>query len=104
MVSNLGLTVKQCPRCSHVADPGMTEHDKWQGRGVGTALMAAACDLAYRWLPVLRIELTVYVNNTLAIALYEKFGFERKRLLRLYVLQDGGYVNAYAMARLRPGT
>ena len=104
VVGNLGLAVNQRPRRSHVADLGMAVHDDWQGRGVGTALLAAACDLADRWLPVLRIELTVYVDNAPALALYEKFGFEREGLLRRYALRDGGYVDAYAMARLRPGT
>ncbi len=104
VVGNLGLTVNQRPRRSHVADLGMAVHDDWQGRGVGTALMAAACDLADRWLPVLRIELTVYVDNAPALALYAKFGFEREGLLRRYALRDGAYVDAYAMARLRSGT
>lgn len=104
VVGNLGLSVNQRPRRSHVADLGMAVHDDWQGRGVGTALMAAACDLADRWLPVLRIELTVYVDNAPALALYAKFGFEREGLLRHYALRDGGYVDAYVMARLRPGT
>jgi putative acetyltransferase len=103
LVGNLGLTVNQRPRRSHVADLGMAVRDDWQGRGVGTALMAAACDLADRWLPVRRIELTVYVDNAPAITLYTKFGFEREGLLRQYALRDRGYVDAYAMARLRPG-
>jgi putative acetyltransferase len=64
--------------------------------------MATACDLADRWLPVRRIELTVYVDNAPAIALYTRFGFEREGLLRQYALRDGGYIDAYAMARLRP--
>ena len=34
-----------------------------QRQGVGTALMQAICDYADRWMGVLRIELTVYVDN-----------------------------------------
>lgn len=102
VVGNLRLTVNQRPRRSYVADLGMAVRDDWQGRGVGTALMVAACDLADRWLPVRRIELTVYVDNAPALALYTRFGFEREGLLRQYALRDGGYVDAYAMARLRP--
>ena len=34
-----------------------------QRQGVGTALMQALCDYADRWMGVLRIELTVYVDN-----------------------------------------
>lgn len=50
------------------------------------------------------IELTVYVDNTAAEALYAKFGFEREGPLRRYTLYDGGYVDVYAMARLQPET
>jgi putative acetyltransferase len=102
VIGTLGLHVNQRPRRSHTADLGMAVRDDWQGKGVGSALLAAACDLADRWLPVTRIELTVYVDNAAAVALYEKFGFEREGLLRRYALRDGRYVDAYSMARLRP--
>jgi putative acetyltransferase len=101
-VGNVGLHVVQRPRRSHVADLGMAVRDDWQGRGVGTALMAAACDLADRWLPVTRIELTVYTDNAAALALYTKFGFVVEGTLRRYALRDGRYVDAHCMARLRP--
>jgi putative acetyltransferase len=102
VVGTLGLHVAQRPRRSHVADLGMAVRDDWQGKRVGTALLTAACDLADRWLPVTRIELTVYTDNASAVRLYEKFGFEREGTLRHYALRDGQYVDAYSMARLRP--
>ena len=46
-----------------------------QGKGVGTALMAALCDYADKWIGAMRIELTVYADNDVALRLYEKFGF-----------------------------
>ena len=73
-----------------------------QRQGVGTALMQALCDYADRWMGVLRIELTVYVDNAAAIALYRKFGFETEGRHRGYALRDGRYVDALAMARLHP--
>ena len=74
----------------------------FQGRGVGTALMAALTEQADRWLGLRRIELTVWTDNAAAIALYERFGFEREGLHRAFALRDGEYVDALAMARLRP--
>ena len=46
----------------------MAVRDDWQGRGVGTALMEAALDLADNWLNLTRIELEVYTDNAAAIA------------------------------------
>ena len=42
---------------------GISVAPEAQGQGVGTALMQAMCDYADRWMGVLRIELTVYVDN-----------------------------------------
>lgn len=73
-----------------------------QGQGVGSALMAAICDYADRWLGVLRLELTVYADNDVAIRLYRKFGFQIEGTHRGYALRDGVYVDALAMARIHP--
>ena len=50
-------------RRRHVGQIGMAVRDDWQGRGVGTALMEAALDLADNWLNLTRLELTVYTDN-----------------------------------------
>ncbi|MBN1565512.1 MAG: GNAT family N-acetyltransferase, partial [Anaerolineae bacterium] len=86
---------------AHVADLGMMVHADYQGRGVGSALMVAALDLAENWLNISRIELTVYTDNAVAIALYEKFGFEIEGTLRDYAFRGGKYSDTYLMARLR---
>lgn len=78
----------------------MAVHDDWHGRGIGGAFMRAAVDLADRWLNLSRLELTVYTDNTPAIKLYEKFGFEVEGTLRRYSFRDGAYADAYTMARL----
>ena len=89
------------PRISHVGSVGIAVRDDWQGKGIGTELMRAALDLADNWLNLSRIELTVYTDNAAGIALYEKFGFEREGTHRRYAFRDGGYVDAYSMARLK---
>ena len=102
VVGNLGLeTFPNRPRVRHAGTIGMAVRDDWQVRGVGTALLGAALDLADNWLNLSRVELTVYTDNAAGIALYEKFGFEREGTHRRYAFRDGGFVDAYSMARVR---
>ncbi|MHC5209638.1 MAG: GNAT family N-acetyltransferase [Planctomycetota bacterium] len=88
-------------RRGHVADVGMFVHDGFQGRGVGRRLLEAAQDLADNWLGLTRLELTVYLDNAAAVALYEHCGFVIEGTHRSYALRNGEYVDAHAMARLR---
>jgi L-phenylalanine/L-methionine N-acetyltransferase len=102
VVGNLGLeTFPNRPRIRHAGILGMAVHDDWQGRGIGTALMGTALDLADNWLNLSRVELTVYTHNAAGFALYEKFHFEREGTHRRYAFRDGGFVDAYSMARLK---
>ena len=90
-------------RMRHVGSIGMAVRDDWQCKGVGTALMEAALDLADNWLNLTRVELRVYVDNAAGVALYEKFGFEVEGTHRHLAFRDGEYVDGYSMARLRNG-
>ena len=102
VVGNLGLeTHPNRPRIRHAGSLGMAVRDDWQGKGVGTALMGAALDLADNWLNLTRIELHVYVDNFAAVALYKRFGFEIEGTHRRLAFRNGGYVDAYSMARIR---
>ena len=94
---------RQRGRRRHAGGLGMSVHDDFHGRGIGSALMAALIDAADNWLDLKRIELTVYVDNAPAIALYRKFGFEIEGTRRADTFRDGQYVDSFEMARLRPG-
>lgn len=89
-------------RRRHVMNLGIAVHPDGQGQGVGHALMAALCDWADRWGQVLRIELTVFVDNARAIRLYERHGFVQEGRHRGYALRSGQYVDVFSMARLHP--
>lgn len=89
-------------RRRHAAMIGMGVHDEYHGQGVGSALLAAALDLADNWMQISRVELTVFVDNTAAIALYRKFGFEIEGTHRQYAFRAGDWADTYSMARLRP--
>jgi putative acetyltransferase len=102
VVGNIGLhTNPTRPRRKHVASLGMGVRDDWQGKGVGTALMQAALDVADKWLNITRVELEVFTDNEPAIRLYKKFGFEIEGTLRRHAFRNGEYVDSYFMARLR---
>jgi RimJ/RimL family protein N-acetyltransferase len=53
---------------------GMMVAADWRGRGVGTALVAAAIEWA-RARGLHKLTLSVFPHNEAAIALYRKFGF-----------------------------
>lgn len=80
---------------------GIAVRSDWHGKGVGRALMKALVDLADNWLPVTRVELTVFTDNERAIKLYREFGFEIEGTYKAYALRDGKYVDTHAMARIR---
>jgi putative acetyltransferase len=100
VIGMIGLTRYEARR-AHVGSIGMAVHDAYAGRGVGSALMAAVVDLADNWLQLKRLELSVYADNARAIALYERFGFEREGVSRAYAWRDGAFADSLAMARLR---
>lgn len=103
VVGNLGLHQPQPSlRRRHAYALGMAVHDDFTRRGVGSALMAAAIDLADNWMQVQRLELTVYVDNSAAIALYRKFGFEIEGTHKRFAFRDGVYTDSHTMARIRP--
>jgi putative acetyltransferase len=102
VVGQCGLqTFPNRPRRRHVGQLGMAVRDDWQGKGVGTALMQAAIDLAEKWLNLSRLELDVYTDNEPAIKLYRKFGFTIEGTAIHYAFRDGQFVDVYLMARLR---
>ncbi|PJI49510.1 MAG: GNAT family N-acetyltransferase [Pseudomonas sp.] len=88
-------------RRSHCGSIGMGVAVAWQGRGIGSRLLAELLEIADNWMNLRRVELTVYTDNEPAIALYRKFGFVDEGTLRDYAFRDGVFADALSMARLR---
>jgi putative acetyltransferase len=101
VIGNLGLENYSRIRRAHAGSVGMAVAVAWQGKGVGSKLLAAALDVADNWMNLHRVELSVYADNQAAIGLYRKFGFENEGLFRDYAVRDGQWVDTLSMARLR---
>ena len=65
--------------------------------GVGRALLEAAGAWA-RSQGVTKLELHVFPHNEGAIALYDRFGFEREGYRKRHYRRPDGYVDAILMA------
>ena len=101
VIGNIGLEQYVRIRQRHVGAIGMGVAAAWQGKGVGSRLMAAVLEVADNWMNLHRVELTVFADNEAALALYRKFGFETEGRLRDYAIRDGVLVDAISMARLK---
>jgi len=91
-VGQLGLHLR-----SGIGDLGMAVDAGWRGRGVGSALMAAAIGWA-RDHELHKLALQLWPHNTSALRLYQKFGFvEEGRLHRQYRRRNGELWDAIVM-------
>jgi RimJ/RimL family protein N-acetyltransferase len=97
IVGRLSISRDQHPASRHVADLGLMVAESHRRQGVGTELLRAAVDWA-RHGGVRKIELHVFPWNTGAIALYEKFGFEREGYRKEHYRRGDEYVDAVLMA------
>jgi RimJ/RimL family protein N-acetyltransferase len=79
---------------------GMAVAREWRGRGVGSALLAAAIEWA-RDRGLHKLSLGVFAHNTAAIELYRKFGFvEEGRRIKQYRRSSGELWDAIEMGLL----
>jgi RimJ/RimL family protein N-acetyltransferase len=98
IIGHLGAIREDQETTRHVATLGMAVSDEWRGRGVGSALLAAALDWARR-VGVEKMALTVFPDNDRAIALYRKFGFVEEGRLSGHSKKSIGYRDEVIMGR-----
>jgi RimJ/RimL family protein N-acetyltransferase len=90
---------KERPTYAHGGVLGMGLLPPFRGQGIGADLIRRSLDGA-RAFGLHRVELTVRENNSSAVRLYKKVGFEVEGLLRDAVQVDGVYENVILMAVL----
>jgi ribosomal protein S18 acetylase RimI-like enzyme len=87
------------PENAHVvAVLGLAVSPDARGRGVATALLAAAEQRA-RARGARKLSLRTFSTNPQAIRLYTRFGFEQEGLLRAEFLIEGRYVDDILLAK-----
>ena len=97
IVGRLSLARDQHPASAHVADLGLMVAATHRRQGIGRALLEEAVDWA-RERGVTKLELHVFPHNEAAIALYDRFGFEREGYRKRHYRRRDGYVDAIRMA------
>jgi RimJ/RimL family protein N-acetyltransferase len=97
IVGRLSVARDTHPASSHVADLGLMVAKDARRQGVGRALLEAAVEWA-RAAGVRKLELHVFPWNEPAIALYERFGFEREGFRKGHYHRAGEDVDAVLMA------
>ncbi|NLX85246.1 MAG: GNAT family N-acetyltransferase [Synergistaceae bacterium] len=76
---------------------------KWQGQGLGKALLIAALELADKELMLERVEVEIALDNLNALKLFKSMGFKVEGTAKDWaVTEDGEYIDAYLLARCRP--
>lgn len=102
VVGHLGLMLNRAPRRKHVATFGICVHPDFHGKGAGSTLIREMIRLCDDWLNITRLELSVASHNGRAIALYERFGFQKEGEARFDLFTGGVYANTTHMARFHP--
>ncbi len=101
LVGHLSLTVNPNPRRRHVGRLTFAVRDDFHGKGIGSALMAFALNLADKWLNLQRLEVSVLSDNPRAIGLLTKYGFAIEGESQAFAYRNGRYADAYHLARIK---
>ena len=99
VIGYIKLSLRQHVRQRHKARLSIAVDASCHGMGVGSGLLEAALTFADQQLKLVKVDLTVQVENTGAAKLYERFGFVREGLCKYECINAGEYVDVYLMAR-----
>ncbi len=98
IVGSLKFAGNRRRRTSHTGEMSIAVlKEKW-GLGIGTALMEELIEWA-RTVGILKIELEVMENNSRAIRLYEKFGFQIECIRKMAVKCSKGFCDILRMVK-----
>src|SRR5579884_2862212 len=100
IIGSLHFTNGVRRRLAHQGDFGMSVHNEWRERGVGSALVESLIAWCSANPLIEQIRLSVFAVNEAAIRLYTTMGFVLEgRLMNQAKLDDGTYTDLILMAR-----
>lgn len=97
IVASASLVFHEAPAEKHKAEFGITVHDSFQNKGLGTALTKHLLSIA-RQKRISKIALTTLAPNKKAIRVYEKCGFIIEAKLQKENFFNGEYYDDYIMS------
>jgi putative acetyltransferase len=97
IIGSASLSFNSAEALRHKAEFGITVHDNYQNIGLGTALVKHLLAIAQKK-GLKKIFLLVDTDNSRAIHLYEKCGFQIEAKLRKEVYRRGQFRDEYRMA------
>jgi RimJ/RimL family protein N-acetyltransferase len=100
IVSIATINSSQKERTKHVGTLGIVVSEKYTGMGLGKILMNDLIEYAKQNGVTKKISLVTNENNTVAIELYKKLGFEVEGLLKQDNFIRGAYSNTIVMGML----
>jgi len=92
------ISPSENPRLAHRGFLGMGLIDGYRGQGLGSQLLEACIQHAKK-IEIEKIELSVYSNNSAAIALYKKFGFQEMGFIKHYRKLNEQYFDCVQMEK-----
>jgi RimJ/RimL family protein N-acetyltransferase len=97
IVGASSLSFYQAEALRHKAELGLTVHDDYQNLGLGTTMTLHLLEIA-RMKGLKKVFLSVNADNSKAIHVYGKCGFEIEATLRKAYYLNGRFGNDYRMA------
>ncbi len=87
-------------RLYHAGHFGMGIIPEWRSAGLGFILLSNLLDWLEKFSDIELVQLAVLANNTRAIQLYQKLGFQSEGLRKKFIkYQNGSYVDELLMAK-----
>jgi RimJ/RimL family protein N-acetyltransferase len=86
---------------SHRAEIGYWLAKPYWGRGIMTAVVRKACEIAFAEFGLEKIEAHVFAENLASARVLEKCGFVEEGYLRKHHVKDGKYLDARLFALLK---